>query len=111
MLIFGAFFFIILIREVYKDMEDQNIDAGYKVTIPLIVGHRQATLRVIALTFFWVGCLAVYPHKLFPAIALVAMGNQFVHIQMLTRPDRVLGAKQLLDWVIRLLMIAILLTQ
>lgn len=111
LLVFVAFVFIIFIREVYKDMEDSNIDAGYKVTMPVVVGHKRATLRVIVLTHGWVACLAVYPNYWFPAIATLATASQFIHIQMFNRPHRVLGAKQVLDWVIRLLMFAVLLTQ
>ncbi len=115
LLLFLALVFIILTREVYKDMEDVDMDRGYKETIPGRQGHPAATIHLTFYTIGWTLCLAIYgscfqPQLLmfvFPAGALVT----FSYGLLFTRPARVVYTKKILDWAVQVLLVIILIVQ
>lgn len=57
----ATFASIIIMREVVKDIQDQDCDTGYKTTIPVHFGHPVAVLLLMVLSFLPAGLLALHP--------------------------------------------------
>jgi 4-hydroxybenzoate polyprenyltransferase len=110
-LLFGACVFVVLAREIHKDMEDATIDRGYKNTVPVIRGHSIATLWAYLLAFGWVTCLLSYPHPALKAISLVAVLCAFNTARLFFNYAHVDYAKRLMDSVITLILVVTLVTQ
>lgn len=110
-LIFGALFCIILSREIYMDIRDIKIDKGYKATIPVIKGYVFAPFYLIGILYGWAVCLVLYPDPWVKGMACTAAAVQFAHSRMFLSPKQYKTAKWMLDWVIRLLLITLLITQ
>ncbi|MFA6423997.1 MAG: UbiA family prenyltransferase [Candidatus Magasanikbacteria bacterium] len=112
LLVFCAFVFIIFIREVYKDIEDQDTDTGYKTTLPIVLGHEASVEVTTGLTFGWAVCLFLYPDTLLGVIGLGGGSALLsIHQELLYDHRKFAQAKAALDWVIRAVIVSILITQ
>jgi 4-hydroxybenzoate polyprenyltransferase len=112
--IFFTLFMMIMTREIYLDMRDQEYDKGYKETIPVRKGHISATFSLLGMNHFWVLPLLFYPNYglwfWIPA-GIGAAAIQAVHGLSMLHPDRIVLAKRIMNWVIRLLLVTALITQ
>ncbi len=89
-------FFVILNREVYKDLEDVAFDHGYKRTLPTVIGITNTVKRIPLIVFGWASSLILHPSFWVKALALFSL-------LPLTKDN--------LDWLIRCLFIVVLVTQ
>lgn len=111
LLLFGIFVSLILLREVYKDIEDMEVDRGYKRTLPLEAGLGNTMLYLLTLNHVPVLLLTVYPGWVLKIVLPFCVLMQPYHMLMLLRTERILRAKWLMDWLIRSILLLVLLTQ
>lgn len=94
---------VIFAREVMKDLEDKNIDFGYKATLPLIIGDLNSRFLIgfLLIAVSWL-VLLKFPkgvHSVF--LTFIALGF------LVAKNERV--AKILLDWAILVFLCILLL--
>lgn len=106
-----AIFFIVLIREIYKDIEDVVIDKGYKKTLPVVIGVPATVLRLLPLTVAWFGCLLAYPNVWVRAVAIMIVPTLWIHARLLADVEQINAAKAVTDWLLRIMFIIVLVTQ
>lgn len=72
--LFAAAALLIFGREILKDLEDQQVDGGYKWTIPLAFGAKSASWLAVASVAVGCAVIATVSHLTFAGIAAVAVG-------------------------------------
>ena len=109
LLIFGAVFGTIWMREIVKDIEHIDTDAGYKETIPVRQGH----IPAVSLLFggLWaipVTLLVFYPSWPVKLVGLLFCVVQFSNANMLLHPQKQPIAIRSLDIVLTVLVTMLL---
>lgn len=104
---------VILLRELYKDMEDARIDPGYKLTVPVVTGHGGAWMWGILLLILSVFPFAFYPHAGVRVVAYMLGPVTYVHASLMLFPTagKIARVKSVLDRMIQLLLVVVLFTQ
>lgn len=102
-LLFLSTILIIFGREIAKDLDDHQIDGGYKWTIPLAIGNKRA--KVIAVVAIVAGLAAAVRVSVavLPAIILVVVG-----VVLLVRGARPIVARICLDVGVALAILTVL---
>ena len=111
LVIFALFFSLILIREVYKDIEDAEIDAGYKATMPVRLGHTLTAHRLLGMYFFPALCVAVHPNPWITGVGGLGLAVlMFKYSELLGDPKKVVASKATMNLILMALLLALLFT-
>jgi len=101
-LLFAIFMSLILMREIYKDIEDQKVDRGYKITIPIVLKYQpRITAAIISLLFLPAIFFALYPNgcvRIFGFVSLPFL--QFTHAGMFFNSKFEYYCKKVLNWIL-----------
>jgi 4-hydroxybenzoate polyprenyltransferase len=108
MIAFLIFCSLIFIRELYKDIEDRIIDAGYKATIPTKLGHTASVLYSFALCYLPVVFILLFPNFYVRIVAILMAVVEFRQAMMLFDPKKVIKAKKTISFVLFVLLLAML---
>ncbi|MCH7605341.1 UbiA prenyltransferase family protein [Patescibacteria group bacterium] len=110
-LLFFTFVSIIVMREIHKDMEDADIDKGYKATLPVRIGQPHSTLATFNLSLFATVGLILYPNWWVAAIAVLFGLLQFWNVRTFFSPSRAGSSKKVLDLIVRVIFVVVLFVQ
>lgn len=106
-LVFGAVFGTIWMREIVGDIDHVLADRGYKETLPTRLGHLLTMFYLLGLIYLPIGFLVFYPSVVVRSVAFLFGAVAFANAMMFMRPDRQPWAIRSLNLVLAALVITL----
>lgn len=108
---FLMFSSLLFINELYKDIEDVKVDSGYKVTVPIVLGHGLTILCLFALCFLPAVVMVFHPNPWVWKVGLVGLPLlQFDNAMLLRHPQLIGRPKSTLRWILKILLGVLVIT-
>ncbi len=110
-LTFLMFAGLLFVNEIHKDIEDAEIDHGYKATLPVRNGHKTTVFISIGLVSVPATVMVLHPNEWVFWIASVGLPLLVLsQASMLQQPEYVARAKKVVEWVVVTTLLVLLLT-